>query len=154
MWAVLRISHMGVLCEADAVAIEEGVYHLLSHVDLGRIHWSHSADHPDISEPPNSLQLAKLEMSIGDWKNRDKRVFNNRKTARTTSDTAISGLQPRDNSRLNRRHVLPLPLAQGRHQYLRGSQHPFNLGLSGKRAGQDAYLVYVHHQCSPAPHGG
>jgi len=123
MRPVLRICHMGVLCEADPVALEEGVYHLLSHMDLGCLHWSHSADHPDISQPENSLQLAKLEMPIGDWEKRDKRVFHdihihNRKAARTPSHPAVSGLQSRNHSHLNSRHVLSLPLATRRHKHL------------------------------------
>jgi len=81
---------MGVLCETNAVALEEGVYHLLSHMDMGCLHWSHSADHPGFPQPEDSLQLAKLEMPIGDWENCDKRVFHNiRKAARTASDPTV-----------------------------------------------------------------
>ena len=33
------ISCLQVLCETNAVALEEGVYHLLSHMDMGCLHW-------------------------------------------------------------------------------------------------------------------
>ena len=46
-------------------------------------------------------------------------VFKNlRKAARATSHPAVAGLQPRNNSHLNCRHVLPLPLATSRHKVI------------------------------------
>ena len=39
-----------------------------------------------------------------------------RQTSREASNSTVSRLQPRHHSHLNRRHVLPLPLAQGGHQ--------------------------------------
>ena len=41
-----------------------------------------------------------------------------RKAARAASHPAVSGLQPRNNSHLDRRHVLPLSLATCRHKVI------------------------------------
>merc|ERR1712012_1528760 len=134
MWLVLPNFNMGVLRSANTITAQEGIHHLLSHLDLGGFHRSDSSDHPDISQPSDSFELEKPEMSIRHRKDIDKWVYHHhyiRQIARAKSNSTIAGLQLGDYPCVHRCHVLPLSFAQGGHKHLRGGQHPLNLGLSG-----------------------